>query len=100
MPHQKRNHNGRRRVKSNDKLQARKPVRPVTLSCGCLPENVPRRNAVIAESISKSVPSYEWCNITGAWIPGISKNIKMKFGRCMHHFNRDNLISDKEKAEA
>ena len=100
MPHQKRNHNGRRRVKSDDAQQPRQPTRPATLSCGCLPENVARRNAVIAEAISKGIPSYEWCNISGAWVPGISKSIKIKFGRCMRHFDKDNLAPSKEKAEA
>ena len=100
MPHQKRNHNGRRRVKSDDVLKPRAPTRPATLSCGCLPENVAHRNAAIAEAISKSIPSYEWCSISGAWVPGVSRSIRKRFGRCMRHFDKDNLTPNKEKAEA
>ena len=100
MPHQKRTHNGRRRAKSDDVVQTRLPMRQIRLSCGCLPENISQRNAAIADAISRSIPSYEWCSITGSWVPGISNSIKRKFRRCMRHFNVDELDSIKKKAEA
>jgi hypothetical protein len=85
MNHHKRNHNGRTRMRKDDRTlhQERVYVRP----CGCTQENVASRNLSIARAIMQSRPNYVWDPSQSKFVAGINPSIKRRFRGCMKHFD-------------
>jgi hypothetical protein len=97
LNHHKRNHNGRRRTRIDDTQS--KPMRQPTKlvrSCGCKPENIPQRNQAILLALSECRPTYEWSALRGAWVPSMPGHLKAKFGRCLRHFDIEEMLEDAE----
>ena len=85
MNHHKRTHNGRTRMRKDDRFvrEQKTYVRP----CGCTPESVTARNISIARAIMQSRPVYEWDASQSKYVAGVSPSIKRRFRGCMKHFD-------------